>query len=321
MPRFDVTTYGEGGLRLSVPAGRRLETTNSLDVDVAGTEANVVGALVRLGWRCGWVSALPSSGPGRRVAHALRAAGVDLAAVRWRDQGRLSCYYIEYALPPRATTVLYDRRDSCFTQMRAADVDWPYLLDTRHLHLSGLTYPLSPHAGEIIREALARAQGAGIGTSLDINHRDQLWSAEQCRDALLPLCRGVDLLFCSRRDAHRVFGCADDCAEVAAERLCECTGARRVVMSSSAAGVVAHGPEGTWHCAARPTVILDRAGAGDALAAGVLHGWLRADLRAGLRYGSTLAAMALSQYGDMVVTDAAELERLNAGGPQADIER
>jgi 2-dehydro-3-deoxygluconokinase len=56
--------------------------------------------------------------------------------------------------------------------------------------------------------------------------------------------------------------------------------------------------------------MVDRLGAGDALAAGVIHGFLSGDLARGLRYGVTLAALALSQRGDMVVTTPAELEQL-----------
>jgi 2-dehydro-3-deoxygluconokinase len=56
---------------------------------------------------------------------------------------------------------------------------------------------------------------------------------------------------------------------------------------------------------------VDRLGAGDALAAGVIHGWLDGDLSAGLRYGVTLAALALSQFGDMVITNKSELLALS----------
>jgi 2-dehydro-3-deoxygluconokinase len=320
MPRFDVTTYGEGGLRLSVPAGTRLESASRFDVDVAGTEANVVGALARLGWRCGWVSALPATAPGRRVANTLRSAGVDLGAVRWCDEGRVSCYYVEYAAPPRSTTVLYDRNGSCFARFEPRDVDWAYLLDTRHLHLTGLTYPLSGCTRSIITEAMSRARDADVSISLDVNHRDQLWTPAQCRDELLPLCRGIELLFCSCRDAKKVFGCEGPAKE-AVSKLREATGALRVVMSRGDEGVIASGPEGTLECRAQPVRVVDRMGAGDALAAGVLHGWLRGDLAAGLRYGSTLAAMALSQHGDMVITDAQELECLSAQEHPADIQR
>jgi 2-dehydro-3-deoxygluconokinase len=82
--------------------------------------------------------------------------------------------------------------------------------------------------------------------------------------------------------------------------------------------VVTHGSDGVYawqdgvslNQPAVPVTILDRIGAGDALAAGVLRGWLRGDLAYGLRAGAMCAALALSQYGDMVVTTEAELESL-----------
>jgi 2-dehydro-3-deoxygluconokinase len=55
------------------------------------------------------------------------------------------------------------------------------------------------------------------------------------------------------------------------------------------------------------------AGAGEALAAGVIHGWLDGDLSTGLRYGVTLAALALSRPGDMVSTNQSELRSLSHG--------
>ena len=320
MPKFDVTTYGEGGLRLSVPAGTRLENALQFNVDVAGTEANVVGALSHLGWRCSWISALADTPPGRRVAHKLRSAGIDMSGVRWREQGRVSCYYVEYADPPRSTTVLYDRKESCFAQCGPEDVDWSTLLDTRHLHLSGLTVPLSEKTGAVVAQAVERARREGVTVSLDINHRDQLWSPDQCRNALLPLCRDVDLLFCSQRDAKHVFGCEAPASQ-AIRDLRDLMGARTVVMSLGDQGVTALGANGEYSAPARPMVLRDRMGAGDALAAGVLHGWLRGDLARGLHYGCTMAAMAMSQYGDMVVTHREELERLTARELWKDIER
>jgi len=67
------------------------------------------------------------------------------------------------------------------------------------------------------------------------------------------------------------------------------------------------------HEPARVTQVIDRLGAGDALAAGAIHGWLDGDLAAGLRYGVTQAALALSQFGDMVVTTKEELLTLCGG--------
>jgi 2-dehydro-3-deoxygluconokinase len=70
------------------------------------------------------------------------------------------------------------------------------------------------------------------------------------------------------------------------------------------------------HVGAREVVILDRIGAGDAMVAGVLHGVLAGDFARALRYGSVCAALALGSYGDQLIVDGAELERLvDASGP------
>jgi 2-dehydro-3-deoxygluconokinase len=52
--------------------------------------------------------------------------------------------------------------------------------------------------------------------------------------------------------------------------------------------------------------VVDRLGAGDAFAAGVLDGWLAGSLADGLRLGTALGAIALSQVGDMAITNRAE---------------
>ncbi len=312
MARLDLTTFGEGGLRLSVPAGRRIETATAFDVDVSGTEANVAGALSRLGWKCGWVSALPDTPPGRRVLNACRGNGIDVSAVVMRAEGRVGCYYVEYAHPPRPVRIYYDRKDSCLARLRPDEVDWEYLLDTRHLHMSGLTVPLSANAEAIVARALEDARRRGVSTSFDVNHRELLWPAAEAAERLLPLVAEVDVLFCGRRDGEALFGCRGEPEEVA-RRLAARTGARNVVVSLSGDGVVGWDGSDMRREDARPVRIVDRIGAGDAMVAGVLHGWMKGSLADGLRYGTVMAALALSQVGETVVTHGAELESLLDG--------
>src|SRR5512133_2603303 len=95
-PRFDVTTFGEMLVRLSVSSGERLETTRSLDVHPAGAEANVVSLLARLNCRTLWTGALPNNPLGRLAAAALRTAGVNMESVLWRESGRMGTYYVEF---------------------------------------------------------------------------------------------------------------------------------------------------------------------------------------------------------------------------------
>ena len=311
MPRFDLTTLGEGQLRLCVPAGERLERADRFDVYVSGTEGNVADTLARLGRRTGWVSALPDSPLGRRVQRHHAVAGVDLSAVRW-SEGRLATYYVEYAVPPRSIQVWFDRRDSCFTHLEVNDVDWDYLLDTRRLHLTGITLALPGNPRTLVVEAARRAREAGVPVSYAVNSRARLWSPEEARAATLPLVRDVDLLFCSLADAVAVLGVAAGEPERVLRGMAHATDARFVVMSMGGDGLMGWDREAdaVAHVPARDVVLLDRIGAGDAMVAGVLHGVLGGDFVRGLHYGAVCAALSLGQYGDLPNVDASELDQL-----------
>jgi 2-dehydro-3-deoxygluconokinase len=317
MPRFDVTALGETMLRMSVPAGVRLETASQLDMYPGGAESNVLAALARLGRRTGYVTALPQNPLGRLAANALRAAGVDLGGVVWEQSGRIGVYYVEFATPPRPIQVTYDRADSCATRLTADTVNWDYLLDTRLLHFTGITPALSATCRPLAVDMVRRARAAGVPVSFDVNFRSKLWTPEEAAPALDGLMAGVDVLFCKDADARLLFGLAGEPGEMMRE-LARRTGAKWVIMTSGANGVRGWDGSQLLHQPALPiTGIIDRVGAGDALAAGVLHGWLEGDMLLGLRCGVALAALALTQHGDMVVTTPAEVEALlaQAGDP------
>src|SRR5215213_7302740 len=153
--RFDITTIGEAMVRLSVPPGMRLETTDKLDMRPGGAEANLAVALARMGRQSAWMGALPNSPLGRFMANHMRVAGVDLDGIYWSNTDRLGTYYVEFSAPPRATQVIYDRADSCAARMTVEQVRWDLLLDTRLLHLTGITPPLSSNSSAIIKEGFA----------------------------------------------------------------------------------------------------------------------------------------------------------------------
>src|SRR5215213_10519635 len=100
-PRFDVTTFGEMLIRLSVPSGRRLENATKLDVYPAGAEANVATLLARLERQVRWSGALPENPLGHLAANALGVAGVDLEGILWKQNGRMGTYYVEFGELPR----------------------------------------------------------------------------------------------------------------------------------------------------------------------------------------------------------------------------
>jgi 2-dehydro-3-deoxygluconokinase len=313
-PRFDFVSLGESMLRLSVPAGRRLDDTRTLDMELAGAESNVSVALARLDWRVGWVSRMPDHALSNAILRALRSDGVDIAAVKRVPDERLGTYFIEFATPPRSTQVIYDRANSAASRMTSADVEWDYLLDTRVLHLTGITAALSESCYDLLVEAVQRARAAGVTVSFDVNYRARLWSAEIAGEKLRPLIRDADILFCKGTDAAALFGCEGEPPELMM-RLKALTHAAALfcTFGENGASLLYNGEFVTQP--ALPVQIVDRIGSGDAFAAGVLDGWLSRStsqteasaFREGLRRGVALAAIALSQFGDRVLSSRAEL--------------
>ncbi len=301
-------------LRLSVPLGRRLDDARGLDLEAGGAEGNVCVALARLGWRVGWVGRLPDHALGSIIVRILRADGVDVSAVvRARDE-RMGTYFIEYAASPRPIQVIYDRADSAAAHMTVDDVDWDYLLDTRILHLTGITAAISDSCYEIVAEGIRRAKAAGVLVSFDVNYRAKLWDPATAGAKLRPLIVEADLLLCKGADAALLFGCTGDPRQQM-QALKALTRAQALCCTFGANGAALLMDDDFTQQPALPVQIVDRIGSGDAFAAGVLDGWLlgagAADLGAamkdGLRRGVALAAIALSQYGDRVLTSRAEL--------------
>ena len=314
MPKFDITTLGEIMVRLSVPAGQRLEITSNLDVQPGGAEGNAVTALARLGRSCAWGGALPDNALGRLIANRLKLANVDLGSVHWDPTGRIGLYFLEFAGPPRNSEVIYDRAESCAALLTPDQIDWSRLMDTRHFHVSGITPALSNYGLACTQRAFMEACLRGVSTSLDVNFRSKMWTPDEARAALLPLLPQVNVLFCGKEDAETVFGYEGSSLNVL-RQLSNLVPSGIVVMSSGAEGIWARREATEYFEEALAVEVVDRLGAGDAMAAGVLHGYLEDDLALGLRYGVLLAAMILTQHGDMLVANNREIEELlHSGG-------
>lgn len=312
--RWDVVAAGEVLLRLASPAPVRLEQAHTLAVSFGGSEANVLCALARLGCRVAWLSALPRNPWGERLARELAAHGVDTRYVVWRDGGRLGAYFLEYGTGPRPTRVLYDRQGSAFTTLEADEVDWAAVRHSRAVHLTGITVALGSRPRRLVERALAEAEAGGALVSFDVNYRAALWSPAEARAALEPLLPRADLLFVGAEDARRLFGFAGEPEEVAA-------GLRALAPKATVALTL--GEQGSCLLADRPyrpsrryplETVADRVGAGDAFAAGVLYGWLRGlGWQQAQDYGTALAALKCTMWGDIALIRPGEVEELLSG--------
>src|SRR5947209_17838344 len=109
---FEVITFGEAMLRLSPASFRRLEQARSLEVYSGGAELNTAVGLARLGRSTSWVSRLTQNPLGRLLGNHAREAGVSTEHVVWTEDDRVGVYFLEFGAAPRASSVLYDRKQS-----------------------------------------------------------------------------------------------------------------------------------------------------------------------------------------------------------------
>ena len=324
--KFDVVTFGEAMIRLSPPRPTRLEQATSLDVNVGGSELNVAFDVSRLGLRSSWVSKLPDSHLGRRIAGVAKEQGVDTSHVIWSAEGRAGLYFLEFGVPPRATTVTYDRKNSAMTSLKPGEVDWEFLEGAKVFHVSGITPALSESCRKSTFEAVREARNRGCKISLDMNYRSKLWSLERAERTLGRLAEMVDIVIAS--DAGLVWGIKGDNEEVlrgVKQRFNVETVAMMVRQDDGTMKGTCGGMALTDRVYTSKRLygmeIFDRLGSGDSFAAGLIYGYLKSDMQMAVEWGAAMAALKHTIPGDTSYVTKEEVEELIRTGGRHGIQR
>jgi 2-dehydro-3-deoxygluconokinase len=318
----DVVTLGEAMVRLSPPNFRRLEQAASLDVQVGGAELNTAVALARLGRQSAWVSRLTDNPLGRLIANHARAAGVSTEHIVWTAEDRVGLYFLEFGAAPRASSVLYDRKGAAIANWPMGAVDWAKLFaGVRWFHVTGITPGLSSAAAEATRQALQAARTAGVQTSVDLNYRVKLWTPQQAGRVMADLMTLTDVLITTEEDTERVFGIKGrDYADVASEtakrfglKVVAVTLRENPLVWKNTWTAIAYQNGKVLRTRTYEVEIVDRLGAGDCFAAGLIHGLLDGDVQKGLDYGVAASAIKHTIPGDFAWTTREEVEALLKG--------
>jgi 2-dehydro-3-deoxygluconokinase len=316
----ELLTFGESMLRLSPPRGRRLTRTDRLDLHVGGAESNVAVAAARLGTDATWLSRLPRSDLGRRVAHAITAEGVDVV-VDWTETGRVGTYFLERGGSPRGTTVVYDRNGTPIADATPEHLDVARLRRAEAFFTTGITPALSETLSDTTEALFQAAREAGVRTVLDVNYRAKLWSRADAARTLRALFPLVDVLVVSERDARSVLEIDGDPERIPA-RLHSRHGFETVVCTRGEAGALATTGDGTVEQSVYPTETVDRVGSGDAFVGGFLARRLGGhDLADALAHGAATAALKRTVEGDMALVSAEEVQRVVKEGSPEHIDR
>ena len=326
-----VACFGEILLRLGAPGRELLLQSGRLEVHVGGAEANVAAGLARLGHDTRMISALPDNPLGDAALAALRGHGVECGSVQ-RRPGRMGLYFLSPGAGLRAADIIYDRTDSSFAMAPAAAFDWGALLQgVDRLHLSGITPALGPASAAAAIAAAEAASAQGVAVSFDVNYRARLWEGREgdARGVLARLVGHADILFGNHRDVALLLGRrfegdgatrrreAAEAAFAHFPRLAHIASTARKVIDADchrlSARIDTRADEHQTAEIALPGIV-DRIGAGDAFAAGVVHALASGgDPAAMASSGLALACLKHSLPGDMSRFAAADIDAFQRG--------
>ncbi len=328
--------FGEMLLRLNAPGRERLLQTGRLDVHFGGAEANVAASLAQFGRRARMISIVPDSQIGEAAVASLRRYGVETDRIR-RMRGRMGLYFMSAGAVRRPSEIIYDRAASAFASASPGAIDWRDALDgAASFHVSGISPAVSASAAEATLAAVRAASASGIEVSFDGNYRAQLWAAWRGDGPkiLREILSCASIAFIDERDIALVLGRefkgdkarSDALAAVfdAFPKLSLIAHTSRKVESVDRH--VCYGTivsrSGEWRSRESALEgVVDRIGAGDAFAAGVLHA-LHAgkDNQYAIDFAVAAFAFKHSIPGDINIANAADIEAA-MGSDSLDVRR
>lgn len=292
--RARVVALGEAMLQLTPSPLGPLAEAQTAALTVAGAESTVASYLARLGHPAIWLSAVGADPIGERIVADIRSAGVHTGLVK-RDRSAPSGVYFKDPRAAGSTTVHYYRSGSAASRMNADTfADFQFLRDDL-VHLSGITPALSASCAHLVESVIGTARGERAIVSFDVNYRRGLWPAHEAAATLASLANRADIVFVGLDEAHELWRTSTP--EAVRDVL---PGPETLIVKDAAVGATGFCGTASVFEPALAVEVVEPVGAGDAFAAGFLHGvFEKAGLAASLRYGHLLASSSLGSSGDM----------------------
>ncbi len=337
-----IVTFGEIMLRLSSPLNSRIIQSQSFNVHYGGGEANVAVSLAAFGHEVSFVSKLPNNPLGEAARNALRKYGVDTSYIKCGGE-RLGIYYLETGAAMRASNVIYDRKYSSIYEADESDFDFDAIFkDADWFHFTGITPALNDRLAHLVELACVAAKKNGCTISCDLNFRKKLWSSEKAIKTMSNLMQYVDVCIGNEEDAEKCLGFKAKNTDVtkgvlqiaAYEDIFKQMEAKyhfRFIATSLRESLSAS--DNNWSgllydgenfslSKKYQIRIVDRVGAGDSFAAGIIHGLLAyEDRQKAIEFAVASSALKHTIPGDFNHVNVKEVENLMSGDGSGRVQR
>lgn len=240
--------------------------------------------LARLGNFVAFRGKLGADSWGAYCLDALRAAGIDIAAVQ-PDATLRTGVTVSLSTPQDRALVTFP---GAIAALRADEVDDTLLANANHLHVS--SYYLQRALRPDCRALFARAHAAGLSTSLDPGFDpQQTWASD-----LLDTLTEVDLFLPNELELAAITGHDGVLAGLRALD----NGRTQTVVKRGQLGCASLDQGQLLEVPAFAVDPVDSTGAGDSFDAGFLHAWLRGQtLRDCMRWGSACGSLSTRRTG------------------------
>ncbi|PSP95046.1 2-keto-3-deoxygluconate kinase [Halobacteriales archaeon QS_4_62_28] len=301
-----LVTFGETALRVSPPDQERLETATDVSLATDGTESSAAVAASRLGAPAVWLSKLPETILGKRVAAELHESGLQTQIV-WEADGRQGLQFVERASKPREDVVVQDRADSAMSLVSTDDIQMPTVQNADVFFVSGSTPALSPTARRTTDALFRACEGTCV---FDLDFQPGLWSLSAAREALLDMQDAIDVLVASEADVKEVFDRSGKPRQIAHSIASE-GDFEQVIITRSEQGAVAWHDNVIHEQDIIETETVDDAGTHEAFVGGVLQQLYEEESTdRAITYGTAMAALTRTIRGTLPTVSADEVERL-----------
>lgn len=345
-------------LRLTQVIPGRLEAT------FGGGEVNVAVSIAQQGGEAAFATMLPDNVLTDAFEQELRKLNVDARLVKRSKQGRFGIYFVETGANQRGGTVTYDREYSSIALVPSSEYDWSAIFSgATWFHITGITPAISAAAAEVAAQAVREAKSRGVTVSCDLNFRKKLWRwqpgtspVDLARKTMRSLLPSINVVIANEEDAEFSLGIRapgsnveaghldlDGYAHVARQIVSEFPNVSKVAItlreSHSAShndwGAMLYDKAGDRVCVAPVDPagkyspyeirnIVDRVGAGDSFAAGLIFALNTPELNepaTALGYAVAASCLKHSIKGDFNYATRAEIEALLQGGGSGRVQR
>ena len=294
-------SIGEVMIQLNPLSPGPLRYVKYFEAHVAGSEANILVGLSKLGFKTGLITRVGDDEFGKAVINFLRGEGVDVSQVKVDKTSPTGVYFIQRHFPvPGKSTVFYYRHGSAASNLSVNDISEDYVKNAHTIILTGITPALSRTCREAVFKMREIALKNDLKIVIDTNIRLKLWKdLEEAKNVIKELIKNSYIVLTNIEDLEILY---PDYTPFEASKKVIDSGVNFVVVKMSDRGAFALSNKGEIFKAEafKMPIIEDVIGAGDSFDAVFIASIYRGlSLDEALKYANIAGALATTVRGDV----------------------